>query len=295
MEKEKNCICLKKNEWFFEERLPGINEIVKTGIKIKKKVFSQKTLYQKIEIYDTFQLGRILVLDGIVQLSRFDDFIYHEMLVHPAMLYHKNPKKVLIIGGGDGGALREVLRYHIEEAYLADIDKKVIEISRRYLPFISNGAFKDKKTKIFTEDGIKFIRKYENFFDVIIVDSTDPIGPSLSVFSNNFYKDTFKALTREGILVVQSGCLLDQFSHLKSIYKKLKNIFHFVKIHKAYVPCFGCSSEYSFTVAGKRNIEKLKIEDLEEKFKRLNIKTKYYSPEIHFASAVLPKYLKGIL
>ena len=282
----------KKNQWFFEETVPGILDTIRTGIRIKKKVFSGKSSFQKLEVYDTFPFGRMLVLDGIIQLSKCDEFIYHEMLTHPAMFYHPNPKKVLIIGGGDGGVLREVLRHPIEEVYLVDIDKKVIEISQKYLPFVSKGAFRNKKARIFVEDGIKFVKNYKNFFDVVIIDSTDSLGPSLGLFSKNFYQNVFKALTKNGVLSIQSGCLFEQFLHLKKILEKIKKIFPSLKIHKACVPCLQCSNEYSFTVAAKSDLRKVNLKDIEKRFKKSKLNLKYYNPEIHFSSTILPKYLK---
>jgi spermidine synthase len=288
---KKNYI-FKKNQWFFEKTLPGVPPVMAIGIKIKKKIFSGKSPYQKLEVFDTFPFGQILVLDGIIQLSKVDEFIYHEMLTHPAMFYYPNPQKVLIIGGGDGGALREVLKHPVEEVYLVDIDKKVIEVSQKYLPFVSKGAFKNKKARIFIEDGIKFVKKYKNFFDIIIVDSTDPSGPSLALFSKNFYQDAFEALTKNGILSIQSGCLFEQFFHLKKILKKIKKIFPSVKIHKACVPSLQCSNEFTFTISGKFDFEKVTLKDIEKRFKKLKLNLKYYNPEIHFSSTILPKYLK---
>lgn len=283
--------CAMKNQWFFEKTIPGISDESKIGIKIKKKIYSGRSSYQKIEVFDTFSFGRMLVLDGIVQLSQIDEFIYHEMLVHPAMFCHQKPKKVLIIGGGDGGALKEVLKHPIQEVYLVDIDKKVIEVSKKYLPFVSQKAFQDKRAKIFIEDGIKFVRKYKNFFDIIILDSTDPPGPSLKLFHWKFYQDTFKALAENGVLIIQSGCVFDQFSHLKSIYNKLKKLFPWVEIHRVSIPSLQCSSEYSFTLALKSASQKPNYKNIKQRYKKLNLDLKYYNPEIHFASAVLPKYL----
>jgi len=288
----KNNWVFKKSQWFFEETVPGILPTIKTGIKVKKKIFSRKSPFQKLEVFDTLPFGRILVLDGIIQLSKCDEFIYHEMLTHPAMFYHPNPKKILIIGGGDGGVLREVLRHPIEEVYLVDIDKKVIEISQKYLPFVSKGAFRNKKARIFVEDGIKFVKNYKNFFDVVIIDSTDPLGPSLGLFSKNFYQNVFKALTKNGVLSIQSGCLFEQFLHLKKILEKIKKIFPSLKIHKACVPCLQCSNEYSFTVAAKSDLRKVNLKDIEKRFKKSKLNLKYYNPEIHFSSTILPKYLK---
>ena len=139
---------------------------------------------------------------------------------------------------------------------------------------------------------LKFIKKYKDFFDVVIIDSTDPLGPSLDLFSKNFYQDVFKALTKNGVLSIQSGCFFEQFFHLKKILKKIKEIFPFVKIHKACVPCLQCSTEYSFTIAGKFNLARVTFENIEKRFKKLKLNLKYYNPEIHFSSTVLPKYLK---
>ncbi len=286
---------MKKNNWFFESTVPGTLNTIRIGIKVKKKIFLGKSPYQKIEIIDTFSFGRILVLDGIIQLSQLDDFIYHEILTHSALFSHPYPKNILIIGGGDGGCLREVLKHPIKEAYLVDIDKKVIEVSKKYLPFVSRKSFQNRRVRVLIEDGIKFVKKYRNFFDVVIIDSTDPIGPSLGLFSSKFYQDIFKALTSKGVLIVQSGCVFEQFRHLRKIYDKLNKIFPSVKIHKACIPCFQCMNEYSFTMAAKFNLDRIKQKQIEAKFKKLKLKLKYYGPDIHFASKILPRYLKNKL
>ncbi len=276
------------NNWFFEKPLPGIPENLKIGFKVKRKVFSGRSPYQKIEVFDTFQFGRILVLDGIVQLSKSDEFIYHEMISHLPLLCHPNPKKILIIGGGDGGVIREVLKHPVREVNLVDIDKKVIEISQKYLPFVPKKAFKDKRVKIFIEDGLLFIKKYKNYFDVIIIDSTDPNGPSLPLFTKNFYQDVSDSLKKNGIMVAQTGSFYLQLSQIKKIFKILKKIFPFVKIYWAPIPAYQ-SSAYIFISGSKKNLDKIDFKKIKEKYKKLNLKTKYYSPEIHFASLVLPK------
>lgn len=284
-----------RSKWFFEGPIPGIKNNLIIGFRIKKKIFSGRSQYQKIEVFDTYQFGRILVLDGIVQFSQSDEFIYHEMISHLPLFYHPNPKKVLIIGGGDGGALREVLKYPVEEVCLVDIDKKVIEISQKYLPFVSGRAFQDKRVKIFVEDGLLFIKKYKNYFDIVITDSTDPKGPSLALFSRSFYQDIFNTLKGNGIMINQAGCFVEQFLQIKNIYRRLKKIFPFVKIHRITIPDYGLG-EFSFIVSSKKiNIKKPDFNNIKSRIKKLNFKTKYYSPEIHFASAVLPKYLKDTL
>lgn len=279
---------LKKNYWFLEKTLPGAKSDSQLLIKVKKKVAAFKTPFQKGEVLDTLEYGRILVLDGILQLSEKDEFIYHEMMAHLALFSHPNPEKILIIGGGDGGVLREVLKHPVKKVFLAEIDKKIIEISQKYLSFVSKNAFKNKKVKIFFKDGQRFIKNYEDFFDVIIVDSTDPKDFSLPLFSKKFYQDVFKALTKKGIMISQSGAFWGPFFYVKKIFKNLKKIFPFVKIHRAAIPAYG-EVEYSLTLGSKLNLNKIDFSEIKKRYKKLNLKTKYYSPEIHLASGILPK------
>jgi len=281
-----------KKQWFSEKPISRKGEKSKWFTRVKRKVYSGKSKFQKIEIFDTYDFGRMLVLDGWIQLSQKDEFIYHEMIVHPAMFYHPNPKKVLIIGGGDGGVLREVLKYPIKEVFLDDIDKKVIEISKKYLPFVSKGALEDERVKIFVEDGLKFIKKFKNYFDVIIIDATDPRPRDIAtkLFSPSFFEDAKKALKKEGILITQSGWFSERFS--KKARKNIKKVFPFSKVHRAHISCFPFD-EHSFTLGSKKiNLEKVSFREIEKRFKKLKIKTKYYSPEIHFASTVSPRFFK---
>jgi len=277
--------------WFFEDfKLPTESPTFTWGVVIEKEIYSGKSQFQKIEIFDTKEFGRILALDGLVQLSTKHEHVYHEMLVHPAMFYHKNLEKILIIGGGDGGVLREVVKYPVKEIFLVDIDKKVIDISKKYLSSVSQGAFKDKRLKIFNEDGLEFVKKYTNFFDIIICDSTDPYGPSMPLFQVRFYKDILKALKEKGIFAAQTAYLKERFA--KKARKKIRKVFPFFKAHKAFVGCFPFD-EHTFSFGSKKiDFDKVTYKKIEEKYKKLNLKTKYYSPEIHFSSAVLPKYLK---
>jgi spermidine synthase len=169
---------MKKKDFWIYENFPPDDPIVRTGLRAKRRLFSQRSPYQKIEVVDTYDYGRVLILDGIFQTSKEDEFIYHEMMAHLPLFYHASPQKVLIIGGGDGGVLREVLRHPIEKAYLVEIDKKVIEVAKKFLPFIPQRAFQDKRAEIIIGDGAKFVKEYRDFFDVVIIDSTDPIGPA---------------------------------------------------------------------------------------------------------------------
>lgn len=278
---------ISKQKWFCEDAVPGKRfGRIKHCFLIDRLVFKGKSPYQAILIFDNPIYGRIFVLDGIVQLSEADEYIYHEMIAHPILFSHPNPKKVLIIGGGDGGALREVLKHPVDEVYLADIDKKVIEVSKKYLPFVSRGAFKDKRLKLFIGDGFEFIKKFRDYFDIVIIDSNDPVGPSLALYSNNFYKEIFKSLKREGIMVAQVGSFLDFENLVKKTFLKLKKIFSSAQIFKLTMPSYHCG-EYSFIGASKK-IDLSKVDSSNKS----NIQTKYYSPEIHLASLAIPKIWK---
>ncbi len=278
--------------WFFEELKLGEKSLSTWGFVIEKEVFSKKTPFQKIEIFDNSELGRVLVLDGLVQLSTHHEFIYHEMLVHPALFDHPHPQIVLIIGGGDGGVLREVVKHPVKKIYLVDIDKEVISVSKKYLPSVSAGAFQDKRVKIFNEDGLKFIKKFQNFFDIIINDSTDPYGPSQVLWKTFFYRQIKKALNKKGIAAFQTAYFREKFA--RKAIKKIKKIFPYLKIHRAHVGCFPFD-EHTFSIVSKEiDFEKITPNYIQNKFKKLKLKTKYYSPSIHFASAILPHYLKRI-
>jgi spermidine synthase len=271
-------------KWFFEDFLPGELQKSTWGFLIEKKIYSGKSQFQKIEIFENEEYGRILVLDGQVQLSTKFEHIYHEMLVHPAMLSHRNPQRVLIVGGGDGGALREVAKHPVKEIYLVDIDKRVIEVSKKYLPSVSAGAFNDKRLKVFIEDAFEFLDNYQNFFDVIIEDLTDPKGPSLSLWEKKFYLKTLKALKDKGIVSMQLGYFKERFS--KRLREEVKKHFTFFSLHSAFVDCFPMDEHVFFLGSKDFDFEKVSFEQIQRKFERLKLKTKYYNPKIHFCSKV---------
>ena len=284
-----------KETWFFEKTPPNCESEFKVGIKIKEKLYSGKSEFEKIEIYDTDTFGKMLVLDGIIQTTERDNFIYHEMMTHLPMLYHQSPKKVLIIGGGDGGMLKEVLKYPVNEAWMVEIDGKVVELCKKHMPSLSDSAFEDKRTKLIIDDGKEFIKKHKNYFDVIIMDLSDPHGPAEELITETFYQNVKEALTENGAISIQSGSFEYQPKEVATIHQRVKNIFESVKIHKAVVPTYQ-GGEFSFTIAAKFDLNSVTQKEIKEKFNRLNLQNlKYYTPEIHFASAILPKYLQDIL
>jgi len=283
---------MKKEFWFTERILPGEKRGGKILIKIKRRVFSKKSPFQKIEIFDSQNYGRMLLLDGVVQLAQKDEFIYHEMLANCPLFSHPNPKKVLIIGGGDGGILREVLKHNIEKVILCEIDKKVIEISKKYLPFVSKNAFNDKRVEIFYEPGQDLIKRYRNFFDVVILDVTDPSTLSFPLLGKKFTKDLILALKKRGIVAYQSGGIDSFFKWIKRLYWLYKKYFQSVKVFRFNVPSF-LEAEWSFIMAGKNiDFEKINLKVLKKRFKRIRANFRYYSPEIHYFSGILPAYLR---
>jgi len=278
-----------KETWFYESLFPS----VKLGLKVKKTLVSEKSRYQKIDILDTYEFGRILVLDGIVQTTEADEFIYHEMLTHLPMLSHPHPERVLIIGGGDGGILREVLKYPVKEVYLVEIDEKVIELSKTYLPAICGNSFNDRRANIIIDDGANFIKERKRKFDVVIIDSSDPIGPAKVLFSLNFYQDSFDVLSdSEGIFAQQTGSPFLQREELPHVYKTLNEVFPFVAGFLAAVPTY-IGGLFSFVFAS-RAIDPLKVRlsEIEKRYRELKLETRYYNPEIHLASFVLPTYIE---
>jgi spermidine synthase len=275
--------------WFYETLYPDI----KLGIR-GKLIYKKRTPYQDLRIYDTDYFGKILTLDGAVQTTEKDEFIYHEMLTHPLVLSHPKPEKVLVIGAGDGGVLREILKHDIvKQAYLVEIDNEVILLSQRLLPSISKGAFtKDKRVKIIIADGAKFIRQTKEKFDLVIVDSPDPIGVAKVLFSEKFYKNIFSILKDKGMMIRQTGSTILQAQEIKQNYKIIKKVFPFVSVQLAAIPTY-IGGFFSFIIASKKiNPDNISYKQIRNKYKKLKLETKYYNPEIHFASKRLPNYIR---
>lgn len=276
--------------WFYEMLYPHI----RLGIK-GKLIYKKKTPYQDLRIYETPCFGKTLMLDGAIQTTQKDEFIYHEMLTHPVLLACPNPKNVLIIGAGDGGVLREVLKHKVKRAYLVEIDAEVINVSKKYLGSICKDAFaKDKRVEIIIGDGAKFIRETKEKFDLVIIDSPDPIGVAKVLFSKKFYQDIFNILTPRGMMIRQTGSTILQSKEIKQNYRIMKQVFPYVSAQLAAIPTY-IGGFFSFLIASK----KIKPHDvpyakISNRYKDLNLKTKYYNPDIHFASAKLPNYLRGI-
>jgi len=265
-------------------------------ISVEKVIIKEKSKFQDILIFDSKYFGKILVLDNVLQITEFDHYFYSEMLSHLPILSHGDVKKVLIIGGGDGAIASEVLKHKtVKEIFICEIDEDVINLSHKYLKKINHGSLKNSKVNIIIEDASKFIKKnkFSNYFDLIIADRPDPIGPGKNLFKLNFYKDIKNSLTYDGIAVFQNGVPFFQKEELKDAKKYLKSIFKFYGLYLTVVPTY-IGGHMALTWASKsKDITNIKNLDKKQNFiKKLN--TKYYTNEIHQSSFNLPQWIKDI-
>lgn len=282
-----------------EEKLPWQTEYINDNYgqtyRLKRKIVSKKSPYQKIELVETFEYGKMLLLDGAVQTTEKDEFIYHEMLTHPALLAHPEPKRVLIIGGGDGGTLRRVLEHPVEEAIMVEMDRTVVELSRTHLTSISEQAFEDERATIVIDDGFNFLKKEKKKFDLILVDSTDPVGEATVLFSEDFYQLAFSSLNEEGIIVTQSGSVFYQLDEVRQAFSNLKKVFPHVYVYLASIPTYP-GSLWSFTLGSKLHLPPLiPLSVKEDRMIERKIKTRYYNLEVDLAAFALPTFLKEAL
>jgi spermidine synthase len=271
--------------WFIEDETPGY----KLHWKVNRVLYQKQTPYQYLEVMDLEDFGRALVLDGAVQITEKDEFIYNEMISHIPMLTHPNPKKVLIIGGGDGGAAREVLKYEeVEEVQLVEIDEEVVKAVREFFPQLAD-VFDDPRFRLIVDDGIEFVKSKEEEYDVIIVDSSDPVGPAVNLFDHPFYNDCFKALKQDGILNVQSESPFFNQDIIKKVTGILSGLFKHVDTYLACIPTYP-SGLWSFTMASKAyRYSDVRLE------RATGINTRYFTPDIFHACFKLPRFVHDLI
>lgn len=270
--------------WFTEKQTDNFG----ITAKIKRILLSEKTNYQQIEMLETEEWGNMLVLDDMVMTTQKDEFVYHEMVAHVPLFTHPNPKQVLVVGGGDGGVVREVLKHEsVEKATLVEIDGKVIEYSKQYLPEVA-GQLNDSRVEVKVADGFLHIAESEAAYDVIMVDSTEPVGPAVNLFTAGFYSGISNALKEDGVFVAQTDNPWFKAELIKQIYHDVKDIFPVTRLYTANIPTYP-SGLWTFTI-GSKKYDPLEIK--EERF--TDIDTKYYTRELHNASFVLPKFVKDL-
>lgn len=280
------------NNWFSER----LHDDWGQKMEIKERLFTKKSPFQRIQIIETSRFGKMLVLDGIVQTNEGDEFIYHEMLTHVPILTHGNVKKVLIIGGGDGGMLREVLRHEsVEKAVMVEIDGMVIEYCKKLMPSLSQGAFDDPRAEVIVGDGLEYVKKTKENFDVIICDSTDPTGPGVVLFTKDFYSDCQRILTPNGILVTQNGVPFVQGKEITETHQNRARYFKDNTFYLAAIPSYIGGFMAFGWASNNPDLRKVSEEVLKERASKIKGKTRYYSPAVHKASFVLPPYVEELV
>lgn len=276
--------------WFSEFHTPD----VKHSIRVNKQLYSGQSEYQRIDIFETPEFGKVLALDGNVMLTERDEFIYDEMITHVPMAVHPNIREVLVIGAGDGGVVKELTRYdQIERIDLVEMDPQVIDVCRTYLP--GNACrMDDRRVHITFNNALKFIRRSENKYDLIIVDSTDPFGPSEGLFTKEFYGNCYNALKEDGIMVNQQGSPFYQHDAeiMQRSHKRIVSTFPISRVYQAHIPTYA-AGYWLFGFASKKYHP---IDDLDvERWKALNLRTKYYTTRLHVGAFYLPAFLEEML
>ncbi|MEW6275559.1 MAG: polyamine aminopropyltransferase [Bacillota bacterium] len=273
------------NCWFTELQTPDMALSCRT----KKLLHYEQTPFQELAVYDTVQFGRMLVLDDVIQTTVTDEFIYHEMITHVGLNTHPLPRRVLVIGGGDGGSIREILKHRrVEKATLVEIDGRVCEAAKRFLPEISSGL-DDPRVEIIIADGIRHVREHQGVYDMIVIDSTDPVGPAEGLFSAAFYRDVFRALTDDGLFVAQTESPFFNGELISRVFQDISGIFPVTRLYLACVPTYP-GGLWTFTL-GSKKYDPLQVEvaGLPE------LGTRYYSPAVHKSAFVLPPFVADLL
>lgn len=276
--------------WYTENH----SKEAKFSIKVEKQLYSGKSDFQRIDVFETNEFGKFFTLDGLVMITEKDEFIYHDMIVHVPMATNPDIKKVLVIGAGDGGTVRELVRYKsIEKIDMVEIDKLVVDVCREYFPNSTSGL-DDERVTLYFEDGLKFVSEKRNEYDLIIVDSTDPIGPGEGLFTSVFYENCYKALTKEGILVNQheSPFYEDYQKAMQRAHKRIHEFFPISKVYQVHIPTYA-SGHWLFGFASK-SIDPV-VDLNEDRWNALGLETGYYNTEIHKAAFALPNYVKKLL
>ena len=276
--------------WFTEKHTDNVN----FSIKVDRQLYSSQSEFQRIDIFDSLEFGRLLTLDGYVMLTEKDEFMYHEMIVHVPMCVHPDARRILVIRGGDGGTVRELTRYPtVEHIDLVEIDEEVVTACKKYLPQTAS-QLDDPRVHAYYEDGLKFIRHHEDEYDVILVDSTDPFGPGEGLFTREFYGNCFRALKADGIMVNQheSPFYKEDAYAMQRAHKRIVESFPLARVYQSHIPTYP-SGHWLFGFASKK-YHPVKDADF-AKWNQLGFKTRYYNTKLHAASFALPNYVEEML
>ncbi|AFO91160.1 polyamine aminopropyltransferase [Phaeobacter inhibens] len=265
------------------------------SLRVDEMLYDSNTEHQRLKVFQNGQFGRILTLDDVVQTTEGDNFIYHEMLTHVPILAHGAAKRVLIIGGGDGGMAREALRHtSVEHVTMVEIDAGVVDFSKEYLPMLSDGAFDDPRLNLVINDGALFMKENTETFDVIIVDSTDPIGPGEVLFTDTFYGHAARSLSEDGIIVTQNGVPFMQGDELTGTLRAFQALFADASCYLATVPTYAGGPMAFGWGSHSDKARNVSLADVEARYTAAGIDTGYYNPEVHKAAFALPNYVKKL-
>lgn len=258
------------------------------SVRVTKTLHHEKTDFQDLVIVETPQWGRLLALDGFFQVNEVDEFVYHEMGAHVPLFTHPDPKRVLVVGGGDGGMVREVVKHPgVEHVDLVEIDGRVIETSKQYFPEIAVALTGNPKVHVHVADGIKWVAEHEAEYDVIIIDSSEPVGPGEGLFTAEFYANVFKALTGDGLMVAQTESPWSNAAVIKRAFGGISQSFPITRLYTCAVPTYP-TGLWSFTLGSKKHDPA--DADVAERFGDMN--TRYYTPGMHFGALQLPRFIQ---
>ena len=276
--------------WYTENHTDN----VRLSFRIDRQLASVQSDFQRIDIFESVEFGRIMTLDGLLMLTEKDEYVYHEMITHIPMATNPGIRNVLVIGAGDGGTVRELCRYPtIEHIDMVEIDEMVVELSKKYLPFTAC-SLEDPRVNIHIQDGLRFVRRVDRLYDLIIVDSTDPFGVGEGLFTKEFYGNCFRALQEDGILVNQheSTFYTAYANSMKRAHSRIKQFFPIALVYQAHIPTYP-SGHWLFGFASKKYHPLKDFKPAE--WKRRNIHTEYYTTNLHTGAFMLPKYVEELL
>ncbi len=278
--------------WFSELLHPGF----RTSIQVRRVLFDNETEHQRLVVAESVAFGTLVTLDGVTQLTTSDEFVYHEMLSHVPILAHGAVRDVLVVGGGDGGMIEELFKHRsVAHVTMAELDAGVIELARRHLPELSRGAFDDPRLEIVLGDGKDFVATATGRYDLIIVDSTDPIGPGEVLFTETFYADCRRILRPGGVLVTQNGVPFFQAAELSRTMRAFAGLFADATCYLAAVPTYVGGFMAFGWGTDDPSLRRIPLATLETRFAAAGIETRYYTPEVHLASFALPRFILDIV
>ncbi len=263
---------------------------------VDQVLFESETEHQHLVIFENRAFGRVMALDGIVQTTERDEFIYHEMMIHVPLMAHGATRRVLIIGGGDGGSLREALKYpQMQSITQVEIDASVIDICKSYLPAHSCGAFDHPKAKVVIDDGFRYVKESKESFDVIVCDSTDPVGPGEVLYSEEFFAACRRCLVEGGIMVGHTGVGWFQTTEAIQVNQRLRSSFASVNFYCAAVPTYVGGAMMFYFASDDSSLAKQPTEVIAQRFSAEKIPTRFYNPEVHVGAFGVPQYFRNAL